>query len=65
MAAADFRRIALSLGDVEGGGAADFSAHSWWVGKDGTYPYSPRRGERGRTERRIARRVETADRYER
>jgi hypothetical protein len=53
-----------AVGGIRGGGARDFSAHSGRVGQDGTYPYSPRRGEPGCTDRRIADRVETADRDE-
>jgi len=54
-----------AAGGLRGRGARDFPAHSGRVGKDGTYPYSPRRGEPGCTDRRIADRVETADRDER
>src|SRR5262249_9528229 len=54
-----------AAGGVRGRGAADFSAYSGRVGKDGAHAYSPRRGERRCIEGRTARRVETADCNER
>src|SRR5205807_1988117 len=54
-----------AAGGIRGGGARDFSANSGRVGKDGTYAYSPRCREPGCTGRRVANRVETADRDER
>jgi hypothetical protein len=41
------------------GGAQDFLADSWRLGKNGTHAYSPGGGERGRTDGRTPNRVET------
>ena len=39
-----------AAGGVCGGGAGDFLAHSWRLGKDGTHAYSPGGRERGCTD---------------
>src|SRR5207253_7157712 len=39
-----------AAGGVCGGGARDFPADSWRLGKDGTHAYSPGGGERGCTD---------------
>src|ERR1700674_795501 len=49
-----------AAGGVCGGGAGDFLADSWPLGKDGTHAYSPGGGERGRTDGRSPNGVETA-----
>src|SRR6266478_554799 len=49
-----------AAGSVCGGGARDFPADSWRLGKDGTHPYSPG-GERGCTEGCTPNGVETAN----
>src|SRR5437870_5393674 len=46
---------------VCGGGARDFPADSWRLGKDGTHAYSPGGGERGCTDRCTPNGVETAN----
>src|SRR5260370_2559494 len=50
-----------AAGGVCEGGARDFLADSWRLGKNGTHAYSPGGGERRCTERRTPNRVETAN----
>src|SRR5438105_6532541 len=50
-----------AAGGVCGGGARDFLADSWRLGKDGTHAYSPGRGERGCTDGCTPNSVETAN----
>jgi len=50
-----------AAGGVCGGGARDFLADSWRLGKDGTHAYSPGRGERGCTDECTPNSVETAN----
>src|ERR1700730_9056538 len=56
---------ARAAGSLCGGGAPDFPADSWRLGKDGTYAYSPDGGERGCTDGRAPNGVETANGEER
>jgi len=48
-------------GGVWGGGARDFLADSWRLGKDGTHAYSPAGGERGCTDGWTPNGTETAN----
>src|SRR5258707_1824330 len=50
-----------AAGCVCGGGAGDFLADSWRLGKDGTHAYSPGGGERGCSDGRTPNGVETAN----
>jgi hypothetical protein len=50
-----------AAGSLGGGGAPDFPADSWRLGKDGTHAYSPGGGERGCTDGCTPNGLETAN----
>src|SRR3984893_5852456 len=56
---------ARAAGGICGGGARDFLADFWRLGKNGTDAYSPGGGERGCTDGRAPNGVETANGEER